>query len=190
MNTPAHAVVNLLLLGKKEHPKNNLPVVMGAILPDLPMVVFYFYQKVVIKVPESTIWSESYFEADWQHLFDTFNSLPFMLIGLVLALHYRMKALLPFFFSMILRVLGDLPLHYGDGHAHLFPFTGWRFDSPVSYWDPSYYGNIVAPIEAAIVVLGSILLFKTHLMLWTRILIGSIFSVYLVYWAYVFWMWA
>ncbi len=190
MNTPAHAVVNLILLGKKERPKHNLPIVIGAILPDLPMVVFYFYQKVIKKIPESTIWSETYFEANWQHLFDVFNSLPFMLLGLALAKRYGVTALIPFCLSMILHVFEDLPLHHGDGHAHFFPFSDWRFDSPVSYWDPAHYGGIVAPIEAAIVLVGSIILFRTYLTLWTRILIGGVFSVYLSYLAYVFWMWA
>ena len=61
MNTPAHAVINLLILGKKEKPQYNLPIVFGGILPDLPMVIFYFYEKFWRGIPEQIIWSESYY---------------------------------------------------------------------------------------------------------------------------------
>ena len=77
MNTPAHAVVNLLILGNKERPQHNLPILIGVLLPDLPMVLFYFYEKVVQNVPEVTIWSELYFDIGWQVFFNFFNSLIF-----------------------------------------------------------------------------------------------------------------
>jgi hypothetical protein len=41
MNTPAHAVINLLCLGQRSRAKPWMPIVIGAILPDAPMFVFY-----------------------------------------------------------------------------------------------------------------------------------------------------
>jgi len=37
VNTPGHAVLNLALLGKRDRPERSLPIVIGAILPDLPI---------------------------------------------------------------------------------------------------------------------------------------------------------
>ena len=190
MNTPAHAVVNLLILGRKAKPGHSLPIVIGSILPDLPMVLFYLYEKLLMRVPEQVIWSTLYFTPRWQHFFDFFNSLPLMLGGLLLARRFGPPWLMPFLFSMVLHVFGDLPLHHDDAHAHFFPLSNWRFESPVSYWDPSYYGNLFAPVEAMIVVIGSIVLFRRYPSVWARILVASVGAVYLVYWGFVFWMWA
>lgn len=84
MNTPGHAVVNLLLLGKRDRPNLFAPIALGSIVPDLPMLLFYFHQKVWLGTPEHTIWSESYYLAGWQAFFDLVHSLPLIaLAGLV-----------------------------------------------------------------------------------------------------------
>lgn len=50
-----------------------------------------------------------------------------------------------------LHSLVDIPTHANDGPLLLFPFN-WtlRFQSPVSYWDPSYYGAPFALFELVI----------------------------------------
>lgn len=85
MNTPAHAVVNLALLGRGDHPETALPIVVGSILPDVPIVVFYAWAKLVRGVPEKVIWTRAYFDPDWQAGIDLFNSLPVILLALLLA---------------------------------------------------------------------------------------------------------
>ena len=94
----------------------------------------------------------------WQALFDSFNSLP--LIAILTWIGWRMKreALCLVGLSMALHCAADLPLHAHDGHRHFFPLSDWRFDSPVSYWDPRHFGHIVAPIEFVFVVGGCVLL--------------------------------
>jgi hypothetical protein len=76
MNTPAHIVLNLLCLGRRDEGQLIAPVIIGAILPDAPMFVFYFVEKVLRNTPEPIIWSKSYFETHWQNLIDLFNSVP------------------------------------------------------------------------------------------------------------------
>ena len=85
MNTPAHAVASLLILGDRERPETGLPLVVGALLPDVPIVVFYAYQRLWRGMPEDWIWSEGYRLPGWQAFFDVFNSLPLILIGLLAA---------------------------------------------------------------------------------------------------------
>lgn len=48
----------------------------------------------------------------------------------------------------------DIPVHVGDGPLLLFPFE-WttRFHSPVSYYDPAYHGDVVAPVDLGLTVL-------------------------------------
>ena len=46
------------------------------------------------------------------------------------------------------RVVGDFFLHADDARTHLQPFTDWRFYSPVSYWDPAYFGRTAMAVEA------------------------------------------
>jgi hypothetical protein len=58
MNTPAHAVINLLLLARKpgqnlSH-KRSATIIFGALLPDLVIIVFYAWH-LLLGIPESQI---------------------------------------------------------------------------------------------------------------------------------------
>lgn len=190
MNTPAHVVVNLLCLGRRDQSQILTPVVLGAVLPDAPMFLFYFVEKVILGKPERIIWTQSYYQESWQNLIDLFHSLPLMFVGLLISVwvHSKVGGLL--FPSMMLHVLGDLPLHHDDAHRHFFPFSDWRFRSPVSYWDPNYYGRIVTQLEILVVIVGCVILFRTYKSLPGKISIGLIGVCYLVYFLYVSTVWA
>jgi len=121
--------------------------------------------------------------------FDAFHALPLILLGLILARRFGSAWLMPFLLSIILHVFGDLPPHHDDAHAHFFPLSDWHFESPVSYWDTSYYGNIFTPVEAVITIVGSVVLFRRYPSFWTRGLVASVGGIYLAYWGVVFWMW-
>lgn len=44
--------------------------------------------------------------------------------------------------AAMLHSLIDIPLHTNDGPLLLYPFNWtWRYFSPISYWDPNYYGR-------------------------------------------------
>ncbi len=189
MNTPAHVVVNLLILGQKKRPKMTFPIVVGAILPDLPMVLFYLYQKVFRKMAEHSIWTQAYYEAGWQALFDLFNSLPLIVLGLVLAYRLGATRVAALFASMVLHILGDAFLHHDDAHRHLFPLSDWRFQSPVSYWDPKYFGNLIGPLEAVAVVVGCIIFARRFKSGTSRALILFMLGTYALYWGYALWVW-
>ena len=161
MNTVAHAVVNLALLARGTQVRAQAAVLTGALIPDAPMFVFYFVEKVVRGTDEGTIWSHAYFHPGWQNFVDAFNSLPFIAAGILISALARAKLGLVCFLSMGLHVALDLPLHHDDAHRHLFPFSDWRFASPVSYWDPQHYGNVVGVVELLAVVAGSCWLWRT-----------------------------
>jgi hypothetical protein len=190
MNTPAHVVVSLLVLGRNRPAESAPPLVLGGLLPDLPIFVFYVVERVGLGRPERMIWGERYFDSGWQMFFDTFNSLPliFVLGAVGWMLGSRFVGLLAA--SMLLHVALDLPLHHDDGHRHLFPLSSWRFESPLSYWDAAHYGEILAPAEALLVLVGCSVLWRRHPGRKGRLWIGGVASIYVAYIAFalVYWM--
>jgi hypothetical protein len=159
MNTPAHAVFNLVLLGRKKQPQWNPLIIWGAVLPDLSMFGFYLWMK-LIDMPERQIWQVEYFSPTWQRLFDYSHSIPLALLGMGLMLYAQRKGVALLFGSMALHSLEDLPLHHDDAHRHFLPLSDFRFVSPFSYWNPTYYGDILGPLELALMVVASVYVFR------------------------------
>ena len=126
------------------------------------MFVFYAVERFVFRHSGSVIWSERYYDADWQRVFDVFNSLPL----LAYVLHRRMVAWA--FVSMALHAAMDLPVHNDDGHRHFYPFSDFRFDSPVSYWDPAHFGAYAATAEALAVFVASAVVYRRVRSRWAR----------------------
>jgi len=190
VNTPGHAIVNLLVLGKRDSQSLFAPVAVGAVLPDFPMFVFYAYEKSWLKTPERVIWSEAYYDPVWQAFFDVFNSLPLLALGVLVARLLARPHAAVLFLSMMLHAVCDLALHREDAHRHFFPFSDWRFQSPVSYWDPRHYGSIVSTIEMVVVVVGAVVLFRQYPGRGPRIFLGLILACYTFYIGYALVVWA
>ncbi len=130
-------------------------------LPDLLMVVFYGYQK-ILGVSEQTIWNEKYFLTEWQHSFDLFNSIPILTLLAIVSWKTRKQVWFMVFTSMVIHCLLDLPVHHDDGHRHFFPLSDFRFQSPISYWDPNPYGGIVSILEILLVLIGVAYLWRAE----------------------------
>lgn len=152
MNTPSHYIINLAILGNTIAPKNNVAITIGAILPDIPIFIFYLVSKFIYKLPEAKIWSEAYYETGWQNFVALFHSIPLALIGSLVFYYLDWKPAAIICFSAILHSCLDLPLHHDDAHRHFFPFSDYRLISPVSYWDVKHYGRYAAFIEICFVL--------------------------------------
>ncbi len=184
MNTPAHVVVNLALLSGGANRRFAVPILAGSLLPDLPMFVFYAWQKLGRGASEGWIWSTGYFQGPWQSFFDLFNSIPLALAGLAIAWRAGRPAARLFWAALLLHVLGDLPLHREDAHGHFFPLTSWRFESPVSYWDPAHHGRWAALGEALAVLAGCLVLGRRFPRTRTRVLLAVLASVQVAAWTF------
>jgi hypothetical protein len=153
MNTPAHAIVNLLLFRKPVRETHAVAIVAGALTPDAPMLIFYLWARLT-DMHERAIWHDGYFDAGWQAVFDAFHSFPLLGLAWLLAWRARVQALCMFIASMLMHSLLDFPLHHDDAHRHFWPLSDFRFASPASYWDPAHYGAFAAPMELLLMVAG------------------------------------
>jgi hypothetical protein len=159
MNTQSHAIINVALLGRKEKPHLHRYALIGAVLPDFPMFIFWGVETFLFKHSQEQIWGERYFLPQWQNVFDTFNAIPFILIGLGIGYWLKSDLVILCCMSMLLHIVGDFFLHHDDGHRHFFPLLQFTFHSPVSYWDPRHYGGIVSIVEILVTIGASVYLF-------------------------------
>jgi len=189
MNTPAHMAINLVLLGRKDRPELNLPILFGALMPDVPMLVFYLDAKLLRDLPETVIWADAYYHPGWLAVFDGFNSIPLALGGWLLATIGKHSRWAVFFASMALHGVGDFLLHHDDAHRHFAPLSNWRFESPVSYWDPDHLGHVMGLIEIAAVVGACVFLWRRFSSSGARRIIVGLAAVYTVYWGYAVAVW-
>lgn len=188
MNTPSHVIINLFILGRHQPSQFNLPIIIGSLLPDVAIFWFYFWTKFIKKLPESTIWSETYFSSSWQDIFAIPNSIVLCLIGVVIAHYLQQPFLKIMFISMIIHCLCDLPVHHDDAHRHFVPLTDFRFVSPFSYWDVRYHGKWVALLELLIVSGSSVYLYLIFNSWWAKGLILTNNFLYLIFYWRFYWL--
>ena len=191
MDTGTHIVCNLIVQGRTKLPQPQLftMVIVGAILPDAPMILFYVWESLVQQTPESVIWSERYYLPAWQNFFDIFNSIPIAVAGLIMAIKLQKPILQIIFVGVLLHIAFDFPLHNDDAHRHFYPLSDWRFISPFSYWDSNHYGHIIMPLQILFAVLGLIWLWMKHRSRYERVVVGGISAIYVSFMVYAAIVW-
>lgn len=152
MNTPAHLVIAAAAYGAPDKPKQTWAAILGGLAPDFSLYFLSIWARFIEGHSWDYIFRTLYFSETWQTVFAIDNS--FFVWGGLLAVGLVWSKPITWAFAAggLTHVLLDFPLHHDDGRAHFWPVSDWVFESPVSYWDPSAYGNIVGPIEAALVV--------------------------------------
>ena len=152
----------------------NGAAIAGALVPDLSIFVMWVSAK-LSGTPESVIWRDMYWRPEWQSAGAMTNSLPLYLALAVAAAGFGARlnpmvplvaappdplgqgrgiewhvAILAFSLAAMVHIATDFPVHVFDGHPAFWPFSDWVFQSPVSYWDPRYFGDYVSFIELAL----------------------------------------
>lgn len=133
-------------------------VFFGGLLPDLSVFAMVIWSR--LTGYEGNLWRQPvglYWQEPWQTLSAISNSFPLYAVGLILAYMYWRRAVSPIrpwalglfglFGAALMHVLLDFPVHTTDAHVHFWPFTDWRFQSPVSYYQRSAHGEIVSLVE-------------------------------------------
>ncbi|MEM9806868.1 MAG: hypothetical protein AAF959_16480 [Cyanobacteria bacterium P01_D01_bin.56] len=183
MNTPSHAILNLALLGRRSKPQLNSPIFWGALVPDLAMFVFFVWGRFIVQMDNETMWGDFFFRPFWQDIFAVGNSIPLALLSIGIALGVRRRypqrqavvtVIIFIALSSILHCLADLPLHADDAHRHFWPLSNFRYNSPISYWNPENHGQIFVLVETLLVLVASWRVWQLLRSRWAKVLlIGS-----------------
>jgi membrane-bound metal-dependent hydrolase YbcI (DUF457 family) len=158
MNTPSHLIINAAI-EKKFGKKLSIikpAFLWGAVIPDIPfgllLVGSYVYFGLVLgqdvsNLMDDFIHIEFYINPWWIAAHNFFHAPLILLTAIAISWRFRQRFGAPaqwvlwFSLGSLLHTLIDIPTHSGDGPLLFFPFD-WqtRFNSPISYWDPNYFG--------------------------------------------------
>jgi hypothetical protein len=163
MITPTHMLVAGALVGRPTQRPWQLALAwFGGFFPDMSVFVMVILARTGLVTADS-LWRQPaglYWQEPWQSFSAISNSMPLyaLLIGIGWIVwrgrfvRWRPAGLglLLFAAAALLHVLLDFPVHTDDAHVHFWPFSDWRFHSPVSYYQRDHYGDIVGTIEAIV----------------------------------------
>ncbi|MDP1668112.1 cobalamin biosynthesis protein CobQ [Phaeovulum sp.] len=161
MNTPTHMLIGAALFARRGAPRVTLAAFAGGLVPDLAMFALIFWATRVAGMSQGEVFGSLFFSDDWQRIFAVDHS--FFVWGTLFAVaaRWRFAVLRAFAGGGLAHAAADFLTHRDDARQQLWPVSDWVFRSPVSYWDQAYYGNIVAPLELALVlVLTGVLLLR------------------------------
>ncbi|GHA92596.1 hypothetical protein GCM10009069_14520 [Algimonas arctica] len=173
MNTPTHALVALAAFSQHGDRPRNLWVLAGALIPDLIVFLWAPWQRWGLRKDWDSIWTQHYFEEPMQTLIAMFNSVPIYAALLAFAWWQRSTKwglwLMVFSLAALLHIGLDAPVHGHDAYRHFWPFSDWRFYSPVSYWEADLHARWVSLIEAVLVLISATMLWRRFPNRWVKI---------------------
>lgn len=173
VNTLTHVLVNAAIdrrvrtaRAPSPSPVASKPFVVGALAPDVPLVLLTAGAAVWFPARHGWTAGETfghvfrvlYFHDPWWIAATQALHAPLVLgagIGLAWMLRRRHASAARwlgwFCAGALVHSALDIAVHHDDGPLLLFPFDWqYRFASPVSYWDPAHYAHIVRPLELAL----------------------------------------
>jgi hypothetical protein len=160
VNTPAHLIFALAAFGRADRPRVTAAALAGGLIPDLSLYLMAGTHLFLLGTPAQTVFGQLYFSDAWQSVFRIDNSILLWGVALAFALWARSATAIALTGSALLHLAFDFPLHHDDGRAHFWPLTDWIFQSPVSYWDNRHYGGIVGPVEIAVCLVLTVILWR------------------------------
>ncbi len=172
MNTPTHVILAAAVFAKPNQPKVTWAAILGGFLPDFSLYFMVIWHKFVLGTPEAVIFGQVYYNRFWQSVFAIEHSFPVWGAILLLAWLWRSDWGIAFGGSGVLHQMFDFPLHNDDARPHFWPFSDWKFESPISYWDAAHYGNIVAPLEVGFALVLLAILWKRFHGQWARFVLA------------------
>jgi membrane-bound metal-dependent hydrolase YbcI (DUF457 family) len=158
--TSSHILIGAAVTSRPKMPPWQLALAwIGGFVPDASIFTMVVYSRLV-NGPGVDLWSTPnglYWQQPWQTYSAISASFPLwalvVFIGFVLfkyVPHLKTLGLGILIISVgaFLHISVDFFTHADDAYAQFWPFSDWRFYSPVSYWQPQYYGRIVGILEA------------------------------------------
>ena len=183
MITISHAIYSWTLAEKVLHDRSQrtllLMALIGGILPDIALYFFFIYYKLIMGVPTNLIWSELYFDSAWTPIFTLAHSFILWPVLLAVAQLYKKRCLFWLSIGAFTHSVTDFFVHNTDAYAHFWPFSNWKFFSPLSYWDPNYYGEFVSRLDSFFILLLLLFLFRRYQSIIVRLCLTVIAIFYL-----------
>ena len=153
MNTPAHLIFGMAAFGRVDRRDVTAAALLGSLLPDLSLYLLVGWSLLVQGLSPGTVFGTLYFSALWQRIFAVDNSMPLWGLLLAAGLWRRWPGLVAFGGAGLLHLALDFALHSDDARRHFWPLSDFVFHSPLSYWDPRHFGNLVGPLEVGLSLL-------------------------------------
>ena len=195
MNTQSHAIISYYIVRKGLEQRSFLPPAINTVLfcgglaPDFPLYIFFGWYTAIQPASQQVIWRELYFRQDWQVIFDLSHSLPMWIAAGLIFWYFKLARSSLFCLAAGLSALQDFLVHHGDAHAHFYPLSSFRFQSPVSYWNPKHYGHYFSIIEIVLSVAAGVWIYKRLQSRWGKVvLVGSLVVLVLNHglWSFIF----
>lgn len=185
MNTLSHFLMTAAL--DKSLPR--VPIVksaflLGSIAPDIPLWIlsissisyYHFIQGWSVREAFKVVFGQLYFHNPFWIASHNFLHSPLLLV-LLLSLLWRWRRNIGslsrwffwFLFACLLHSVVDIFTHASDGPLLFFPLE-WtiRFNSPISYWEPQYYGREFGVFEKVLDVALLFYLFSSRIFRYMR----------------------
>jgi hypothetical protein len=182
MNTPAHLLLGAAVFGKRNNTRLLLGAFLGGLLPDLSLYLMAGVSLFLLNIPAQVVFDELYFSDSWQLVFSIDNSFVIWGVALLAAVKYRNGFFIALTGSALLHLVCDFALHHDDARSHFWPLSGFKFESPFSYWDSNHHAVIVAPLEgiASAIAAVYLILGNTHLAFKAGVLLLLLAEVYVL----------
>jgi hypothetical protein len=188
MITPSHLIYSWALARKTE--KNNdsdqkrtLAFVLGALFPDTPTYIFFLVCGVILGIPHEILWDDMYFNSGWSIPINLTHSFIIWPIVIAFSGYFGWKLLKWFSISAFFHSIVDFFVHTDDAYRHFYPFSDWKFKSPVSYWNNAEYGQYVSFFDSTLVIALLVYLYTKYQHKSIRMLIvvlGTLYALRLV----------
>jgi hypothetical protein len=125
----------------------------AAVAPDIPYVFLLAYYSVRLRVNGLT--NLTAWDLAWRSpLVSALHSLvPWAVAGLALVIGCSAasrRAALPIWAGWFTHIVTDMLTHRSDGYAIFYPLAAYRFPTPISYWEPGYYGRAFTFIDSTL----------------------------------------
>ncbi len=159
MMTTTHILIGAALSSRPRFKPYQIVLAwLGGFAPDLSIFIMVGYSRFV-EIGEAGLWRYPdglYWQQPWQFFSAVSNSFPMWITICLLAYFAFAKiaslrtlglGVLIFSTAALAHISVDFFTHARDAHVQFWPFSDWRFNSPISYYDPEFYGKIVATLE-------------------------------------------
>ena len=182
MITPSHIIYSWALAKKtevneqnrveKQTSKRTLAFVLGALFPDTPTYLFFIVIGLLLGYSGETMWDDMYFNSGWSIPITLTHSFWLWPLLILVGTYFKLNFLKWFSISALLHAVVDFLVHTDDAYRHFWPFSDWKFYSPLSYYRSSEYGNWVSAFDSVLVLGLLTYLYTLYTGKWRILIIG------------------